>query len=103
MIAEFSINPMDSTHISKDLAFLVEILEESGLPYRLGPMGTCIEGDWGPVMDVVQRCHTTMAGRHERLVTNILIDERRSHPHTLADMVGSVEEHLNRRAPAGSI
>ena len=100
MIAEFSINPMDSTHISKDLAFLVEILEESGRSYRLGPMGTCVEGDWDQVMDVVRRCHLAMAGRHERVVTNIFIDDRKSHPHTLADMVKSVEEHLSSRAPA---
>jgi uncharacterized protein (TIGR00106 family) len=103
MIVEFSINPMDSTHISKDLAFLVEILEESGLSYRLGPMGTCVEGDWDQVMDTVRRCHLAMAGRHERVVTNIFIDDRKSHPHAMADMVKSVEEHLSSRAPAGCL
>jgi uncharacterized protein (TIGR00106 family) len=101
MIAEFSINPMDSTHISKDLAFLVEILEESGLSYRIGPMGTCVEGGWERVMGVVRQCHQAMAARHERVVTNILIDDRKDRPHKLADMVKSVEEHLSSLAPTG--
>jgi uncharacterized protein (TIGR00106 family) len=100
MIVEFSINPMDSTHISRDLAYLVEILEGSGLSYRLGPMGTCAEGEWDRVMDVIHRCHRAMAGRHERVMTSILIDDRKGHPHKLADMVRSVEEHLSSRAPA---
>lgn len=100
MIAEFSINPMDSTHISKDLAFLVEILDVSGLPYRLGPMGTCVEGSWDQVMDAVRRCHLALAARHERVVTNVFMDDRKSHPHALADMVRSVEKHLINRAPA---
>ena len=94
MIAEFSINPMDSTHISRDLASLVEILEQSGLTYRLGPMGTCVEGHWDEVLGVIRRCHQAMAGRHERVITSVLVDDRKSHPHKLAEMVRSVEEQV---------
>jgi uncharacterized protein (TIGR00106 family) len=100
MIAEFSINPMDSTHISRDIAALVEILETSGLTYRLGPMGTCVEGPWDEVMGVIGRCHRAMAGHHERMTTSILVDDSKVQPHTLAEMVHSVESHLGSRAPA---
>ena len=99
MLAEFSIIPMDSVHISKDLAYLVEILEESGLEYRLGPLGTCVEGSWNEVVDVIRRCHEAMRGRHERVVTTVVIDDRREHPHTLAEMVRSVEDHLSSHVP----
>ena len=97
MIAEFSINPTDSVHISRDLARLVEIFEGSGLAYRLGPMGTCVEGSWSEVMDVVHRCHQAMAERHERVLTTVVIDDRKTDPHRLADMVKSVEEHLRSK------
>jgi len=103
MIAEFSINPMDSTHISRDLAFLVEILEESGLAYRIGPMGTCVEGDWDQLMSVIHKCHRAMSERHMRVITNILIDDRKCNQHKLADMVKCVEEHLSSHAPAASL
>lgn len=100
MIAEFSINPTDSVHVRRDLAHLVTILEESGLAYRLGPVGTCVEGSWDEVLEVVRRCHQSMAGRHERVLTTVVIDDRKTHPHRLADMVRSVEEHLNLRSRA---
>ena len=99
MIAEFSIHPMDSIHLSEDLAHLAEILDHSGLTYRMGPMGTCVEGEWAPVMDAIRRCHQAMAGAHRRVITNILIDDRRQHPHRLDDRVRSVEAHYSSQVP----
>jgi uncharacterized protein (TIGR00106 family) len=99
MIAEFSVHPMDSIHLSRDLAHLTEILDRSGLRYRLGPMGTCIEGEWGPVMDAIRHCHQAMTAAHQRVVTTILIDDRREHPHRLDEMVKCVEAHFSSRVP----
>ena len=93
MIAEFSVHPADSIHLSKDLAHLAEILDQAGLTYRMGPMGTCVEGEWVPVMDAIGRCHQAMAAAHRRVLTTILIDDRHDHPHRLDDMVKSVLAH----------
>ena len=38
----------------------LEIIDDSGLPYRLGPMGTCLEGEYDEVMAVVHRCFERM-------------------------------------------
>ena len=99
MVAEFSINPMDSVHISRDLARLVAILDESGLEYRLGPMSTCVEGGWEEIMGVVRHCHQAMAAPHQRVITTIVIDDRKRHPHHLTEMVRSVEDQLSSRMP----
>jgi hypothetical protein len=36
------------------VARALDIVDRSGLPYKLGPLGTCIEGEWPDVMQVVQ-------------------------------------------------
>ena len=46
LLIELSMSPMDKgPSVSKWVARSLEIIDKSGLEYRLGPMGTCIEGD----------------------------------------------------------
>ena len=97
MLAEFSIYPLQTEHMSKDVAKVIETLESSGLQYHLGPMSTAVEGDWEQVMEAIRRCHQVVALNHDRVVTAIMIDDRKNHAHHLADMVGSVEQQLGRR------
>ncbi|MBV8077683.1 MAG: thiamine-binding protein, partial [Planctomycetaceae bacterium] len=49
MIAEFAVFPLDGDHMSEDVAKVIKTLEATGLDYRLGPMGTCVEGTWEQV------------------------------------------------------
>jgi uncharacterized protein (TIGR00106 family) len=98
MLAEFSINPMNTEHMSRDVARVIETLEATGLGYRLGPMGTCVEGDLDQILTAIRRCHQAVAGSHERVITTIVIDDRKTYPHHLSDMVTSVEEQLGRTA-----
>ncbi len=94
MLAEFSINPMNAKHMSRDVAHVIETLQTTGLPYRLGPMGTCVEGELDQVLEAIRRCHQAVASSHERVMTTIVIDDRRHPPHHLSDMVASVEQQL---------
>ena len=96
MLAEFSINPMNTEHMSRDVARVIETLQATGLEYRLGPMGTCVEGELEQVLAAIRRCHQAVAGSHERVITTIVIDDRRNQPHHLSDMVASVEQQLGR-------
>jgi uncharacterized protein (TIGR00106 family) len=96
MIAEFSIYPTDETHMSKDIAKVVEILDDTELTYRLGPMSTSVEGDWEEIMSAIRRCHQAVSGTHRRLITTITIDDRRDQPHHLDEMVAAVRQHLGR-------
>jgi uncharacterized protein (TIGR00106 family) len=78
MLAEFSINPMNTEHMSRDVARVIETLQATGLEFRLGPMGTCVEGDLERVLTAIRRCHQTVAGNHERVITTIVIDDRKT-------------------------
>jgi uncharacterized protein (TIGR00106 family) len=92
MLVEFAITPLNTVHTSREIAKVVEILKSSGLFFQVGPMGTCIEGDWDPVFAVIRRCHQAVAKDHERVMTSITIDDRKHYHHPLAEIVESVSK-----------
>jgi uncharacterized protein (TIGR00106 family) len=102
MLAEFTIYPMDGTHMSRDVARVVEILETAGVEYRLGPLATAIEGDWDQVMNAIRHCHAAMREHHPRVITTITIDDRKDQPHHLDEMISVVEAHLGHAAKHGA-
>jgi len=97
MLVQFSIYPMQSEHLSKDIARVIETLEATGLDYRLGPMSTAVEGDWDQVLAAIRSCHEAVARNHDRVITTVVIDDRKHQPHHLADMIASVEQQLGRQ------
>jgi len=64
-----------SEHVSK----VLNIVDEGGLPYRITPMGTVVEGEWDEVM-VLIRTFTRRPEGMPRLLTTITIDDRRANP-----------------------
>lgn len=96
MLAEFSIYPMDTGHMSKDVAKVIEVLQVTGLDYRLGPMSTSVEGELEQVLVAIRRCHQAVAKDHDRVITTLVLDDRKDQPHRLGEMVASVERHLGR-------
>lgn len=75
MLAQFSIWPMDQPHMSKDIADVTQILEQSSVRYEVGPMATTIEGQWQDVMNAIQACHEALRTAHTRILTTITIDD----------------------------
>lgn len=94
MLAEFSVVPLGKGEsVSEYVAECIKIVEASGLDYKLGPMGTVLEGSYDRVMDVVKKCHMRMMELGPRTVTTIKIDDRKK-PVTLDSKVRSVEKIL---------
>jgi uncharacterized protein (TIGR00106 family) len=89
---------MDETHLSKDVALMLEILDREDVKYCLGPMSTAVEGDWGHVMSAIRSCHDAMRSRHSRVITTITIDDRKGGAHHLDEIVPIVEKHLGHKA-----
>ena len=96
MLAQFTIYPTDETHLSRDVALMMEILESANVQYRLGPLATAVEGGWDEVMTAIRHCHEAMRRQHSRVITTITIDDRKDHAHHLDDMVCAVEKELGR-------
>jgi uncharacterized protein (TIGR00106 family) len=98
MLAEFSITPTTGPHMGEDVAAVIEVLENSGVDYRLGPMGTTIEGNLKKVIATIERCHALIAAKHPRVITSIVLDECHDREQSLADAVERVEAHLGHAA-----
>lgn len=97
LLAEFSIWPMDKGEsVSPYVARAVDIIDQSGLPYKLGPLGTCIEGEWAEVMAVIQKCYEALAVDCNRVSCTVKCDWRKNRTGRLNSKVRAVEEKVGR-------
>ena len=105
MLIELSVVPLAAgAHVSDEIAEVLRIVDDSGLPYLLTPSGTCIEGEWDEVMPLVRRCHEQVRSRSRHVVTTIKIEDEDGARNKLRDNVASVEARLGRelqRIPSG--
>ena len=98
LLAEFSIWPMDKGEsVGAYVARALEIVDKSGLPYKLGPLGTCIEGEYEPVMRVIQQCHEALLKDCNRVTCTVKMDYRKGAGGRLEAKVRSVEEKVGRK------
>ncbi|MBF0149101.1 MAG: MTH1187 family thiamine-binding protein [Magnetococcales bacterium] len=97
VLIEFSMTPLDkgesvSTYVSRSL----DIIDNSGLPYQLGPMGTTLEGEWDDVMSVVKQCYERMQQDCARISLTLKADIRKNAQHRLTGKIESIEKKLGR-------
>ncbi len=97
VLLEFSMTPLgEGESVSQYVARSLDIIEASGLDYRLHAMGTVIEGEWDEVFDVVRRCHEAMNADCDRVTCSIKVDSRKGATGRLTSKVKSVEQKLGR-------
>lgn len=98
VLLEFSMSPLDKgASVGEYVARSLEIIDASGLPYRLNPMGTVVEGEWDEVFDLVKRCHERMAEDCKRISLSIKVDSRKGPGGRIENKTASVEERLGRK------
>lgn len=77
-ILEMSIFPMDKgAGVSTYVARALKIIRASGLPHRLGPMGTSVEGEWDQLLAVAGDCLKDLQGDCDRVYLSMKLDWRR--------------------------
>ncbi|MFT4103979.1 MAG: MTH1187 family thiamine-binding protein [Burkholderiaceae bacterium] len=84
--------------VSAQVAQIVDIIDRSGLPYQLTPMGTIIEGEWDQTFAVVTACfeHLRRAG-NTRIAVNLKVDWREGPAGRLQAKTAKVEQLLGRK------
>ena len=98
MLAEISVIPLDKgMHFSKYVASSLDIIDKSGLAYRIGPMGTTIEGSTDKVFDLLKKLHKNMRKKSKRVATYIKIDDRAGKTNALSYKIASVEKKVGRK------
>lgn len=95
-------SPFDKgASLSAYVARSLDIIDRSGIPYRLNPMGTVIEGTWDEVLGVVTQCFERMRLDCERISVAVKIDYRKGRPGRLTGKIESLERRLHRRLATG--
>ncbi len=98
VLLEFSMYPTDKGEgVSDYVGRILEIIDDSGLPYKLGPMGTCIEGEWDEVMALVGRCREALATDCRRIACQIKIDDRQDREGRLDEKVTTLQAKTGRK------
>ena len=93
VILDFSIFPVDKGEsVSGYVSRAVKIIQESGLPHKLGPMGTCVEGEWDEVMALVDRCFKALQQDCSRIYMTIKVDSRQGAGGRMEGKIRSVEQ-----------
>jgi uncharacterized protein (TIGR00106 family) len=98
ILLEFSMSPLGKGEsVSEYVARSLEVVEQSGLDYRLHAMGTIVEGEWDDVFGVVKKCFERMSPDCDRITLSVKADFRRGHSGRLEKKVASVQEKLGRK------
>jgi len=98
VLLEFSMSPLGKGEsVGKYVARSLEIVDKSGVDYRLNPMGTVLEGDWDDVLGVVKQCFERMKKDCNRISCSIKVDYRKGAKGRLSGKVMSVEKRLGRK------
>jgi len=97
-IAEFSVTPIgEGVSVGAYVARCVDLVDRSGIAYRLNPMGTVLEGPLDAVMGLILECHKAVAADCERVSTIIKIDDRRGPAGQMEAKIQAVERRLGRK------
>ena len=95
VMIDFSIFPLDKGEsLSAYVARALKIIKDSGLPYKFGPMGTSVEGEWDEVMGLVGECFEDLRGDCDRISMSIKLDYRKGPGGRIEGKVESVKKRL---------
>lgn len=97
VLLEFSMTPIgQGESVGSYVARCLDLVDQSGLDYRLHAMGTIVEGEWEEVMALLHRCFQELARDSPRISITAKIDYRQGKKGRLQEKVASVERHLGR-------
>ncbi len=97
MLTQFSIVPLGAGNsISEKIAKVLKIIDESGITYKINPMGTVIEGEWEETMNLINKCREELLKNEDRLLISISIDDRKAKSGRINGKVESIERKLGK-------
>jgi uncharacterized protein (TIGR00106 family) len=98
VLLEFAMAPHGTAgSLGAPVARILDVIDRSGIPYQLTPMGTILEGEWEQVVGVVGACFQALATDSQRITMNLKMDWKPGAESRMRSKVEAVEAHLGRR------
>lgn len=99
ILAELSFEPVGDGESKRNaVARVVEIIDASGLNYQVGPMSTCVEGEWDEISTIVARSLEALAENHPRISATVRLDVRTNDTTSIEHSVESLADALRGRS-----
>jgi len=98
-IAEITVIPVGTPtpSIGDWIAEAVKVLEKEKIKYEVSPTGTLLEGKHSDIFRIASKMHSaTMRKGIKRVVTSMVIDDRRDKDVTMKSKVASVKKRLKK-------
>ena len=97
VLLEFSMSPFGKGEsLSPYVSRVLNVIDQSGVRYKLTPMGTILEGEWEEVMAVVTNCYKELEKDCNRISTSIRIDYRKGSTSRMQQKINSLENRLKK-------
>jgi uncharacterized protein (TIGR00106 family) len=80
--------------LSPYVARALKMIQNSGLPYEMNPMGTCVEGEWSEVMALVDQCFQELEKDCSRINLSLKADYRKGPTGRMKGKIESVNAKL---------
>ena len=98
VLLEFSMAPAgQGESVSAFVARILDVIDKSGVPYQLTPMGTILEGEWAEVFGVVTACFEALKTDCARIGVHMKVNYRAGPGGRLKSKTAKVEERLGRK------
>jgi uncharacterized protein (TIGR00106 family) len=98
VMLEFAIAPRGiGESLSEHVSRIVDIIDKSGVPYQLTPMGTILEGEWAEVMGVVTACFEALKADFPRVGVQLKVDYRAGTERRMGAKTAKMEMLLGRK------
>jgi uncharacterized protein (TIGR00106 family) len=95
MLCAFSVTPLGvGESVAREVADVVRLVRDSGLPNETNAMFTNVEGEWDDVMALLKRCVEAAAERAPRVSVVLKIDYRPGSDDMLRGKVEALEQFL---------
>ena len=90
-------SPMDKGEsLSPYVSRIINIIDRSGINYRLTAMGTILEGEYDEVMTVVRGCFRELKKDCNRISVSLKMDYRKGSQSRMISKIDKIETLLKR-------
>jgi uncharacterized protein (TIGR00106 family) len=96
MLCAFSITPLGAgDSVAREVADVVRIVRDSGLPNETNAMFTNVEGEWDDVIGLLKQCVDAVAAEAPRVSLVMKIDYRPGATDMLHGKMESLEQYFD--------
>jgi len=83
--------------VSAYVSRIVDVIDRSGHPYQLTPMGTIVETDsMAEALAVIQKAYDQLGDECDRVYSSLKLDIRKGRDNGLKQKIASIEKALDR-------